>query len=160
ELAALLMSVMLLVRWWRGTVSAKAVAIVYGLALWWHPVSDDLWSGSVNALLLLLSLIAWLSLREGRESRGGTAIGLLIAIKLFAWPVVVFLAFQRRWRAVLAAASVAALGNLLAMAAMGWRRVIEYYTTTGPSVSALYRSHSCNYSAWAWGQRLFGGFHV
>ena len=136
-------------------------ALATFLALGWVPVIDDLWLGQFSLFLLVLFLGAWLQLRAGRDGVGGLLLGALMTLKLVGWPVVLWLAWRRRWRAVLVAGATFVGAHLLAVQLHGWALVRDYYLKVGPMVGAIYRPHDANFSAWTLGQRLFaeGGFN-
>ncbi|MBI1762439.1 MAG: DUF2029 domain-containing protein [Acidobacteria bacterium] len=157
ELLCLLAALVLLVRWWGTPAVLKWVALCGWALCGWGPLTEDLWVGQLNALLLLLLLLSWRSLRAGHELSGGALLGGALVLKLMAWPVVLFLLWQRRWRSVLAAGSVTLAGHLLALAWIGVEGVKRYYTEVGPTVTALYRGFDANFSAWTVGWRLFVG---
>jgi len=125
------------------------------LALGWVPVLDDLWLGQFSLFLLVLFLCVWLRLREGREVLGGMLLGVLMTLKLTGWPVVLWLAWRRRWGAVIMAVATFVDAHLLAIHFHGWAMVRDYYLKVGPQVGAFYRPHDANFSAWTLGQRLF-----
>ncbi|MGH9939095.1 MAG: glycosyltransferase family 87 protein, partial [Blastocatellia bacterium] len=157
ELACLLASVSLLLRWWGGRMKARTVAACFAFALGWAPVTQDLWFSQLSCCLLLLLIGAWLALREGDDALGGALLGGLIALKLMAWPVVIFLALRRGWRGVLAAGAVMATTHLLVGVVAGFNCVKDYYVKIGPLLASFYRPHDSNFSAWTWGHRLFVG---
>lgn len=156
EIACLLGALALLCRWWDGNSSLSRIALLSGFAIGWLPVFDDLWSGQIGLLILLLFTGAWLALRGGNDEKGGALLGALFALKLMAWPLLFFLLLRRRWRALVAASAVVILVHLAAMVVMGVDPVAECYLRAGPQVAKLYRTHTMNLSAWTWGQRLFG----
>ncbi len=125
------------------------------LALGWVPVLDDLWLGQFSLCLLVLFLCVWLRLREGREVFGGLLLGVLMTLKLTGWPVVLWLAWRRRWGAVIMAVATFVDAHLLAIHFHGWALVRDYYLKVGPQVGAIYQTHDANFSAWTLGQRLF-----
>jgi len=58
----------------------------------------DFVSGYLMAKAMLNGVspyIAWLSLRSGKEALCGAMLGAMIALKMAAWPVVIFLALRR-----------------------------------------------------------------
>lgn len=158
ELVCLLLSLVLLFRWWEKPIKARWLALSFILALGWIPIIEDLWYGQLTSSLLLLLLGAWLALRVEKDALGGALLGGLIALKLTAWPIIIFLALRRRWRGVGAALGVAIAANLLAMAGLGFTVVKDYYLKVGPAVAAFYRLHDTNYSTWTIGSRLFADF--
>jgi hypothetical protein len=157
ELGCLLASVALLHRWWRGAARPGWIAVWFAFALGWTPVAQDLWFSQLSCFLLLLMIGAWLSLREGRDAMGGTLLGGLMAFKLLAWPVVLYLVLRRRWRGVIAYGVVWSAAHLIAVAVTGLDSVRDYYLKIGPQLASYYRPHDSNFSAWTWGHRLFIG---
>jgi Glycosyltransferase family 87 len=122
ELLCLLGAIGLFLRWWGAPVSAATVLFLFGFALGWGPVIEELWLGQLSSCLLLLLLGSWLLIREGGDIRGGVLLGAVVALKLMAWPIVLFLALRRKWNAVLAAGATTALANLAAMVGVGTER--------------------------------------
>jgi len=123
----------------------------------WSPVADELMYGQLMIVLLLLLVIAWRLLRSERHILGGCMLGLMIALKLMAWPIVLLLLLRRNWRAVIAAGGVALAANGLAAAVIGLGPCVYYYQKITEIVTPLYRSSPFNLSAWSVGWRLFSG---
>lgn len=136
------------VRWW----SVGALLVV--LTSWIH-LMTDLFLGQLTLCLLLLFLLAWTALRAGRDGWGGVWLAGLLVLKLMGWPIVLWLAWQRRWRAVLVTGLVWLGVHGLAMALHGWRLVADYYLKAGPAVAAFYRARDNNFSLFSLGQRFF-----
>jgi hypothetical protein len=61
-------------------------------------------SGAFSFGLLLLMTLAWRALRTERWTRAGVFLGFALSLKLFLGLMIVYLAYRRQWRAVLAAA--------------------------------------------------------
>jgi len=100
-LAALLATARILgVRDWR----------VYGVLLLWPASFAGLQTGNLTILLALLIAVAW-RYRE-REYLSGMAVGAAIALKVFPWPVIIWMLACRRYRAAATGAAVAC-GSLL-----------------------------------------------
>src|SRR5574341_155745 len=157
ELSCISLSVILLLRW-SGVRSGVALASVSAmLILVWGPFTEELLLGQLNALLLVLLIGAWLSLRSEKDFRGGLLVGGAIAIKLIAWPILVFLAVRRKWRAACAATMLPVTANLAASLLMGFDRVVRYYLDIGMAVSRLYHANEFNFSLWTIGWRVFEG---
>lgn len=157
ELTCLLAAILLALRWWGTPIRIAPVAVLFVIALGWMPVIEDLYLGQFTICLLLLLIGAWIALREERNLFGGALLGGLIALKLTAWPLVLFLLLRRKWDGALAAGTVVIAANLLAMAVLGVDRMKEYYFKIGPAVASIYRSHDVNFSTWTFSQRLFAG---
>lgn len=157
ELACLIGSVYLFLRRTGKTAAAGRTAFVAFAALGWVPVTQDLWYGQLSLFLLFLLMLAWTALREGHPVWGGLLLGLMIAVKFLAWPLVVLLALRRQWKAVGTVAATLLIVHLLAIATIGFENVRDYYLKIGPMLAAYYRAHDSNFSAWTIGQRLFVG---
>lgn len=127
------------------------------LVLIWSPVKDELVVGQWMSVLLLLLVLAWLLFRKNKDIAGGLLIGLVVALKLTAWPVVLFLVLRRRWKAVFAAGGAVLAAHLVSGLLMGFDRLWFYYTEVGGQVTLLYRAHERNFSVWSIGYRLFEG---
>jgi hypothetical protein len=157
ELACITLSVFLLLRW-LGVRKRSTFALLGASLIWvWRPFLDELSFGQLNAFLLLLLVAAWQGLRSNKEIQGGIFLGLAVATKLVAWPIVVFLMIRRNWRAAFAALATTVVANVAASLVMGFNRVAYYYLKVGPSVSSLYHARSNNFSLWSLGWRLFEG---
>jgi hypothetical protein len=146
----------LLIRYKRGKGSPLFAALAASACVAWQPVYLELAFGQLMIPTLLLLTLSWLDLREGRNLRGGLLLGCAVAVKLSAWPAVLFLFALRRWRAGLSACMSFALINLTAAFWLGVD-LIGYYTSVGPAVEKIYRASVMNFSAWAVGQRFFVG---
>jgi len=157
EMACTLVSVYLLLCWSGKSPTLGLTILLTLLALGWGPIWEGMALGQLNTLLLLLLICAWQALRSGKATLGGAVLGCIVALKLMAWPIVIFLALRRNWRAVAAAGAVAVAFNLAAALLMGFDRVTYYYLKVGATVWPLYRNNIGNISAWAFGWRVFEG---
>ena len=87
----------------------------------------------------------------------GGLLGLSIALKLIAWPIVLYLVLRRKWKVVCSACCSAAMLNLVAAALIGFRGFAYYYTNVTRCVIELYRSDEFNFSSYALPWKLFAG---
>jgi hypothetical protein len=88
-------------------------------------------------LPLLLSLAAGLLFVErGRGLLGGLAIGVMLPIKPFALPLVVYFALRREWRVVAGVAAGALAVTAVSLAVLGWRVHAEYAVVVLPHQAA------------------------
>ncbi|HWQ33850.1 MAG TPA: glycosyltransferase family 87 protein [Blastocatellia bacterium] len=149
----------LLLRWWGVLPLPVRVATATMMAFVWSPLGDEVLVGQLNTLLLLLLLLAWLRLRNGKAAEGGAWLGGALIVKLMAWPIVLFLLLQKNWRAVITSGVVVVTGHLAAILLMGWESVINYYLKVAPAVPPLVRANEGNFSIWSLGWRLFEGVH-
>ncbi len=135
--------------WEKGLIVLAAFA--------WHPFGQELVLGQLGAPLLLLLILAWRSLREGRDLAGGVFLGLSLSIKLFTWPILLFYLVRKRWRASFATIASALLVNLLAVLVIGIQPVRYYFFEVSGRVFDSYKSAEYNLSLWTVGWRLFAG---
>ncbi|WP_299979385.1 glycosyltransferase family 87 protein [Desulfobacula sp.] len=135
----------------------KLTIFIFLLLMAWPPLFLELVFGQLMTLLLLLLVCAWLSLGSGKNITGGIFIGLLIAIKLMAWPFIIFFAVRKNWSAVIAAGITVITSNVIAGLIMGFDKIVYYYFKVSAIVSPLYRAYEFNFSMWTIGWRLFDG---
>jgi hypothetical protein len=85
---------------------------VYAFVGLWPATLSGFQAGNITPLLALLLAVAW----KYRDRRlcPGLAIGACVALKIFLWPMIVWLLATRRW----AAASVASLMGCLVVASV------------------------------------------
>jgi len=84
---------------------------VYGVAALWGSSIAALQSGNLTILLGFLVALAWRW--RGRRWAPGLAIGAAVALKLFLWPLLVWLLAIRRYRAAASGAAIGFVGGLL-----------------------------------------------
>jgi len=157
EVACLFGSTYSLLRWLGIRSLFLWAPLIALMTLGWSPLQEGLILGQLMTFLLILLIGAWQLLRSGRDIQGGILLGCLIALRLILWPILIYLALRRNWRAVGAAGAIAIAANFVAALLMGFDRVAYYYLDVGASVSELYRNCELNFSAWALGWRFFDG---
>lgn len=154
-----LMGALLLLLYGTGArIDGAGPAVLFGVVLVSGPVSNELRQGQFMSGLLLLLTGSWLALRKGHDARGGALLGLLISIKIIAWPLVLMLGMQRRARAVVAAGLTTLAAHALVLPFIGVAGILDYYRRVGPLNALMWRPSEGNYSAWGWANRLFRGF--
>jgi hypothetical protein len=97
---------------------------VFGVVLATEPVLFGLTYGNVTLLLVLGLAAAWRW--RDREVVAAVAVGALIVAKVFLWPLVIWLAVTRRWRAAIYAGVGATLVTLASWAAIGFDGLVDY----------------------------------
>ncbi len=157
ELSCLFASVYMLLHWWKQRPGWRLTMLISLLALAWPPLWMEMAVGQLMLPLLLLLILAWQALRLERAIVGGLWLGCVIALKLIAWPILLFFALRRNWRVVTAAVATTLLANLLAAVLMGFGAVAHYYLEVSGAVVPLYRAHFYNFSAWSVGWKVFSG---
>jgi hypothetical protein len=85
----------------------------YGLALATVPVLSAIRLGAATPVLMLLIALAWR--HRDNSLKAGAAFGCAVTIKLFMWPLALWLLATRRWRA-----AAVAIGGALATTAIAW----------------------------------------
>lgn len=109
---------------------------VYGAAALWPPILIEPGLSHLTPFLALLAVLAWRA-RDSRY-RSGTFIGLALALKLFMWPLVVWLAATRHLRAGVVAVIVSAVSFLALLPYTG----LNDYARAVRRVSAAYDQDS------------------
>jgi hypothetical protein len=90
----------------------------YAVTCLWLPTLFEFDAANLSGLLVLLFAVVW-RYRE-RWAVAALAAGLAVALKLYGWPVIVFLIVSRRLKAAAAAAVVTATMILVPWAAFGF----------------------------------------
>jgi hypothetical protein len=104
----------------------------YLLALASPPVVGGLAYGNVSLVVVLALAAAWAC--RDRPWRAGFVLGLVIAARLFVWPVVGWLLFTRRFRAAAASGGFAALLSMIGWSAVAFHRIDEFPEVTRSNV--------------------------
>jgi Glycosyltransferase family 87 len=96
----------------------------YGVALLWYPVLQNFLLGSITSLLALGLAVAW----RYRDSRriAPVALAVLIAAKIFLWPMLVWVGASRRWLTSVRALGLAVTGIFLSWAVIGFAGLGSY----------------------------------
>ncbi len=84
---------------------------IYGVVLLWPAVIESIQTANASLPLTLLVAVMWRY--RDRAGLAGLALGYAVAVKVFLWPLVVWLAATGRRASAAVAASVAALSLLL-----------------------------------------------
>ncbi len=97
---------------------------VYGVTLLWPPVMSGWQTANVSLLLAFGIAIAWRY--RDRPVTSGVTIGIIVAIKLFLWPLLGWLVLTRRWRTLAWAVASAAVFNAISWAVLGFNEIHAY----------------------------------
>jgi Glycosyltransferase family 87 len=90
---------------------------VLGVVLLWQPVLMWLIEGPIEPWMLLLLALGWRW--RTYAFRVAAIVALLVSLKLFLWPLLVWLLATRRYRAFLASVAMSAAFTLLPFASVG-----------------------------------------
>jgi hypothetical protein len=96
----------------------------YPVALLYPVTLENFEYGALGPVLALLVALGW----RYRDRVSGTAVatGAAVVLKVFLWPLIVWLAVTRRWRAAANAAGTAVALALVSWAVIGFRGLTEY----------------------------------
>jgi alpha-1,2-mannosyltransferase len=96
----------------------------YGIALLWAPVFNAIDNVNVSLVLALAVAVAWRY--RDRPLVTGLGLGLGVALKVFAWPLLVWPLVTGRLRAGLSSVVVALVAVILPWATVGFRGLSAY----------------------------------
>jgi hypothetical protein len=100
------------------TLTVPAILLVVGVRDWrcigaallWWPISSAIHLGTVSVPMALGVALLWRW--RDRPVRAGVVLGLVIGLKLFLWPLLIWLALTKRYRAA-TVATVSTIGFVL-----------------------------------------------
>lgn len=154
ELACLAISIRSITNYFGPSSLATLTTICMFIS--WQPVYFDLYLGQFMIPILLLLTLTWQAIKEGREIKAGLLLGIVFAIKLYAWPLALFLLIKRIWRCPVVAGVVFLFANAVMAVCTRTSTVVDYYSRVGGSVLAQFVSDPFNFSAWSIGFRWAG----
>jgi alpha-1,2-mannosyltransferase len=96
----------------------------YGTVFLAVPTLFSLRLGEVTPILMLLLALAWRY--RDHWPTAGASVGAAVAVKLFLWPLVIWLLVTRRWKAAAAAAVGGSAITALAWTAIGFKGFEEF----------------------------------
>jgi alpha-1,2-mannosyltransferase len=96
----------------------------FAISFLWLPCYSVIQTGNVVIILALLCAAAW-NWRD-RALVSGTSVGLAIALKLIAAPLLLFFVVTRRWRAAAVSAATAVAITVVSWAPIGFAGMLSY----------------------------------
>ena len=96
----------------------------YPVAMLAPPTLEGFEYGAIGPVLLLLIAVVWRW--RDRVAIAGAATGGVVVLKLFLWPLLVWLVVTRRARRAVAAGTIAAALGLVSWAVIGFRGIGDY----------------------------------
>lgn len=96
----------------------------YPVALLYPVTLENYEYGAIGPVLALLVALGWRY--RDRVAGVAAAVGVTVVLKVFLWPLVVWLAATRRWRAAAGAAGTAIGLALVSWAVIGFQGLAEY----------------------------------
>src|SRR5262249_19054268 len=97
---------------------------LYGLTLILPPVISGWQTANLSLPLAFGVALAWAY--RGRAVVAGVTVGVLVAIKVFLWPLGIWLLLTRRWRALAGAAGTSVAVNVAGWAVLGLHQIGPY----------------------------------
>ena len=107
--AVLLVAALGLALWLLGVTDWR----VYGIVALWPPTFSAVQTGNLTIILVLLVAVMW-RFRD-RRFVPGLALGLAVALKLYLWPLGIWLLARRRFASAALAGAIACGGTLLVL---------------------------------------------
>ena len=156
EICSLFTAVFLAVKRFGGQTGRTPVLVTACFFIGWDTIYVEITLGQLMIPILLLLTLTWLALRAGKDLQAGLLLGVVMALKLYAWPLAIFLFLAGRRRAVFAAVAVVVAANVAMVGVVGTSVVVDYYSRVGEAVLAQYVSDPWNFSAWSIGYRAAG----
>jgi Glycosyltransferase family 87 len=112
------------------------VPLALAVLLFFGPAYHTLFDGQVNGLVFLSLAVAFWGIASGRDLPAGAGIAFAAALKLTPLALLAYLAWRRRWRALLVAVTVLAVLTALTLPVTGAAAWIQYvpraYALTDP----------------------------
>ena len=158
EFTWLALSIALIIKHFGGRRAPTAVIFAALLFICWRPVYVDIYLGQMMGLITFLLTLAWLNLEARREVIGGLLLGLVITLKMYAWPIFIFLLLRKRFKAVGTAAALLITINI-AMAFLFGPQILLDQVRVSRALATHYSPIPYNFSLWAVGLRTLGN-HV
>lgn len=104
-----------------------------GVGILWLRISRyALLTAQVDGVLVLLVVLGWMSLRQGRDRAAGLALGAAAAVKLFPLFLIVPLVRLRNWRAVRWVVSTTLAVTAAGASIVGWHAFWRWGTYASP----------------------------
>lgn len=97
---------------------------LYGLTALWPPVTSGWQTANVTLLLVLGVAAAW-RLRD-RPAAAGVVVALVVSLKVFLWPLGLWLLVSRRYTALAWAIAIGVVVNALAWTILGFDQIHAY----------------------------------
>ena len=99
------------------------------------PLINTMWTGAMNAILLLLLTAAWAAWDRRQDLRSGVLIGIAAVFKVFPVALLPYLAWRRDWRLVAAALVTGVAGLLACLMVTGFDHNLYYFRDVLPHLA-------------------------
>ncbi len=99
------------------------------------PLINTMWTGAMNAVLLLLLTAAWAYWYQRRDPGAGVLVGIAAVFKVFPVALLPYFAWRRDWRLVAAAVATGVVGLLACLAITGFGHNLYYFRDVLPHLA-------------------------
>jgi hypothetical protein len=155
EMICLAIVAMMLTILWKGRLVWVTAILTFALSLAWFPIMVDLLYGQLSILITVFLIATLLALSKNRKILAGVLIGFSVAIKLITWPLILYFALRKNWRALISSIITTIGLNLAALLVIGIGPFMDYYLRITFQFSKIYYTAMNNFSLWSIGYRLF-----
>jgi hypothetical protein len=114
---------------------AELLALVAVLATFF-PLINTIWTGAMNAILLLLLAGAFAGWHSRRDGVAGFLVGTAALFKVFPVALLPYFAWRREWRLVVGAIVTGVVGLVACLAVTGFDHNLFYFRDLLPHLSA------------------------
>ncbi|MDQ6709066.1 MAG: DUF2029 domain-containing protein [Candidatus Dormibacteraeota bacterium] len=99
------------------------------------PLINTMWTGAMNAVLLLLLTAAWACWHQRRDTAAGVLVGIAAVFKVFPVALLPYFAWRRDWRLVIAALATGIIGLLACLVVTGFAHNLYYFRDVLPHLA-------------------------
>lgn len=99
------------------------------------PLINTMWTGAMNAVLLLLLTGAWACWQRRRDTAGGILVGIAAVFKVFPVALLPYFAWRRDWRVVVAAIATGIVGLVACLMVTGVGHNLYYFRDVLPHLA-------------------------
>ncbi len=99
------------------------------------PLINTMWTGAMNAVLLLLLTGGWACWHRRRDVAGGVLLGIAAVFKVFPVALLPYFAWRRDWRVVVAAVATGIVGLAACLMVTGVAHNLYYFRDVLPHLA-------------------------
>jgi hypothetical protein len=129
--------------------------ILFLCTLGTRAIEQDLWLVNMQTFILSLALELLRSLKKKNDTSAGFFLGLMLSIKLLGAPLIIFFAFQRKFKIIVTSLAVTSVTVVLTGMTFGFSTLSSYPAAASITIKTFHHD-SMNFSLFLLGQRLFG----
>lgn len=119
-----------------GPPSRRELLAVSAVVTTFFPLATSVWTGAMNAVLLLMLAGGWALWIRSRDALSGVVLGAAAVFKVFPALLLPYLAWRRNWRAAVVMGLIGVTGLALGVLVSGWGHNIYYFTQILPHLAA------------------------